>query len=87
LSPEELTCRELVELVTEYLDDALPAGERVRFDRHLEECEDCATYLAQFRTTIAMVGALRAEDVAAATCERLLEHFRGWTAAHPGDPG
>ena len=48
----EMPCRELVELVTEYLEDALPAQDRARFEAHLADCEDCNTYLDQMRQTI-----------------------------------
>ena len=51
----ELTCQELVELLTDYLDGALPAGERARLEAHLAECEACDAYLAQFRTTIRLI--------------------------------
>ncbi|HEX2086073.1 MAG TPA: zf-HC2 domain-containing protein [Solirubrobacteraceae bacterium] len=47
-----MTCRELVELVTEYLEDALPAGRRVRFEEHVAECEGCRAYLAQIRAVV-----------------------------------
>jgi anti-sigma factor RsiW len=48
----DLTCRELVELVTDYLEDELSPGERARFDAHLAECEGCRRYVEQMRTTI-----------------------------------
>jgi len=50
----DLTCRELVELVTDYLDDALPAPERKRFEAHLAACEGCDRYVEQIRTTVAL---------------------------------
>jgi anti-sigma factor RsiW len=50
----DLTCRELVELVTEYLEDALPAAERARFEAHLAACEGCEAYVEQMRSTIAI---------------------------------
>ena len=50
-----LTCQELVELVTDYFEDALPESERTRFDAHLDECEGCRLYLDQMRTTIRLV--------------------------------
>jgi len=52
-----LTCRELVELVTDYLEDALPPAERARFEAHVAECGGCAGYVAQMRTTVHLVGA------------------------------
>jgi anti-sigma factor RsiW len=78
MSTTELTCQELVELVTEYLDGALSPEERARFERHLSICPGCRTYLEQFRETIAITGALREEDVSPAAREELLTQFRDW---------
>lgn len=50
--PRDLTCRELAELVMEYLDDALPVAERAAFEAHLAECEDCIVYLRSYRDTL-----------------------------------
>jgi anti-sigma factor RsiW len=52
---EAMTCQQLVELVTDYLEDALTPEERVRFDAHLEVCPGCVTYLEQIRTTMQLV--------------------------------
>jgi anti-sigma factor RsiW len=56
----DLTCRELVELVTDYLDSALPDAERVRFETHMASCEGCDRYVEQIRTTVALTGEARA---------------------------
>ena len=74
----ELTCRELVELVTEYLEGALPAAERQRFEEHLAECPYCQTYLAQMRRTIALVGKLSETTIDPGVEEELLQCFRDW---------
>jgi anti-sigma factor RsiW len=50
--PRDLTCRELAELVMDYLDDALPAADRAAFEAHLAECEDCVVYLRSYRDTV-----------------------------------
>ena len=78
MSTNGLTCQELVELVTAYLDDALPPAERVRFDDHLALCPGCATYVEQFRDTIALTGTLREEDVSVDARNELLAQFRNW---------
>jgi len=52
-------CRELVELVTDYLDGVLPAHERAGIDAHLARCEGCTAYVGQFRATIALIGQTR----------------------------
>jgi anti-sigma factor RsiW len=73
-----ITCRELVELVTDYLEDALPAAERARFEEHLAECEHCTEYVAQMRTTIGVLGRLPADSLPDAVRDRLLAAFRDW---------
>ena len=78
MSTIALSCRELVELVTDYFEDALPAPERARFDAHIAGCEHCTVYLEQMRTTIRLTGRLRAEELAPESVDPLLEAFRGW---------
>jgi anti-sigma factor RsiW len=74
----ELTCAELVELVTDYLEGRLPDPERRRFDEHLTGCDGCTAYVEQMRTTIAVAGRVPAPGLPAELQERLLEAFRGW---------
>lgn len=77
---EQLSCRELVELVTDYLEGALSAEERLRFEEHIGPCDGCRVYLEQMRRTILLLGHLR-EDVLSPEAEStLLEAFRGWRA-------
>ena len=54
---EELSCQELVELVTEYFEDAMAPEERQRFDAHVADCPGCEIYLEQMRTTLALTRA------------------------------
>jgi len=77
----ELTCAEVVELVTAYLDDALPPRDRERFEEHLVFCDGCDNYLDQMRRTISATGRLRETDFPPALQERLLETFRAWKPA------
>ena len=74
----ELTCQELVELITDYLEDALPVSERARFEVHIRTCDGCDVYLAQMRTTIRLIGTLAENQVDPAARERLLLLFRDW---------
>jgi anti-sigma factor RsiW len=76
--PEEMTCRELVEVITDYLEGTMPASERARFEAHLRECPYCKNYLEQMRETIATVGELREEALEPRVRERMLDAFRGW---------
>jgi predicted anti-sigma-YlaC factor YlaD len=79
--PGELTCKELVELVTEYFEDTLPVEQRIRLEEHLVMCSWCRTYLEQMRETIATTGTLREEDIEPKVRERLLDAFRGFRTA------
>lgn len=81
MTSDDLTCRELVELVTEYLEGAMPPTDRARFEAHVRECEGCAAYLDQVRQTIRLVGRLSEESLLPSTCDELLVHFREWTRA------
>lgn len=74
----EMTCKELVELVTDYFEDALPASERLRFEDHLAGCVPCTRYLEQMRRTILVVGRLREDDLSTEVREDLLTLFRAW---------
>src|SRR4029078_2856557 len=75
-----LSCREVVELVTAYLEGALTEAEEVRFEEHLEMCEGCAAYLDQMRRTIDVAGGLDPEAVDVEACDRLIHAFRTWRA-------
>jgi anti-sigma factor RsiW len=75
---DELTCKEIVELVTAYLENALRADERERFDAHLSGCEACTEYLAQMRLTIAAVGNLSEIDVTPSALRELQNAFRSF---------
>jgi anti-sigma factor RsiW len=78
LPAPRLTCREVVELLSDYLEDGLSAGERARVDAHLATCPDCLAYLTQLRTTIGALGRLREDDVPRPMLARLVDAFRGW---------
>jgi anti-sigma factor RsiW len=80
-SQPELTCRELVELVTDYLEDRLARQDRARFEVHLAECEYCATYVEQMGQTIRTLGRLPEESLSPEARDALLEAFRHWPAA------
>jgi predicted anti-sigma-YlaC factor YlaD len=78
-APEkELTCQELVEIVSDYLEGALPEEDRERFDAHLQECEGCRRYLDQMRTTIRVVGTLTEDVLDPNARDELLLVFREW---------
>lgn len=80
----ELTCQQLVELVTDYFEDALPPPDRARFEAHLADCPGCDAYLGQMRTTLEVVGAT-AELETRPEVSALLDRFREWKRS--GSPG
>jgi anti-sigma factor (TIGR02949 family) len=61
---DDLSCMELVDVLTEYLDGELNEGQRRRIERHLQGCEGCRAALDQFQTVIRLAGRLTAADVA-----------------------
>ncbi len=77
-SSNELVCQELVELITDYLEDALTRSQRRRFEAHLAACEHCAEYLEQMRETIRLTGHLRADDLTPAMREEFTDLYRRW---------
>jgi anti-sigma factor RsiW len=76
--PPELTCQELVELVTDYLEHALSPAEQARFEAHLAGCRGCRTYVEQMRLTIQAVGAVPEETIPSDARDTLLAAFRHW---------
>ena len=74
-----MTCQELVELVTDYLEGALGREDAARFEEHVAACPGCEVYLEQVRSTIAVTRA-SGERVEPSTVSPLLDAFRGWRA-------
>lgn len=77
-SADHVTCQEVVELVTDYFEGALPADVADLFEQHLNFCEGCVSYVDQMRSTVSVVGRIREQDVPPETRERLLTAFRDW---------
>ena len=73
-----MTCKQLVELVTEYLDGALAPDDVARFEEHVVSCPPCQAHLAQMRRTIDMVGRIPEESLSTRAERDLLEAFRDW---------
>lgn len=80
VSSRGLSCRELVDLVTSYFEDALPAAERNRFEEHVGMCAGCHAHIEQMRVTIATVGSLDPETLDPAVRDAMLAAFRDWKA-------
>lgn len=80
MSGEDLTCKEVVGIVSDYLEGALSPEDRARFDAHLRVCDGCTSYLEQMRETIRLTGMLTEEQVPVEQRERLRQAFRDWKA-------
>lgn len=78
MTAPELTCAELVEVVTDYVEGRMPVERRLLFEEHLAVCSWCETYVAQMRDTIRLTGTLREEDVTAEVRDALLAAVRDW---------
>jgi anti-sigma factor RsiW len=78
VAPNNLSCKELVELVTDYLEGALPRVEHARFEQHIAGCRGCTTYLDQMRLTINALGTLTEDSLEPQAKEELLQLFRDW---------
>ena len=73
-----LACQEVVEMVTDYLEGALPTADRRRFEAHLADCPHCTEYLAQIRETIRLTGRVEPEDMTLAMRTDLTELYIRW---------
>lgn len=74
----QMVCKELVKVITGYLEGTMPPEDRARFERHLAECDGCQAYLDQMRETIAALGSLPPESISPEMERRLLDAFRDW---------
>jgi anti-sigma factor RsiW len=82
-SEREITCQELTEVLTDYLEGAMPVADRLRLEAHLAICEGCASYVTQMRQTIRTMRNLRSEQVEATVPDDVLEAFRAWRRNEP----
>jgi len=79
----EMACKELEELVTEYLEGTLPPADQRRFGDHLDDCPYCVTYLDQMRQTIRTLGRLTEDDLSEDAKQDLFRIFRDWKKEPP----
>jgi predicted anti-sigma-YlaC factor YlaD len=83
MAVREITCNELVEIVTDYLEGRMEPERRLLFEEHVAFCSWCQTYLEQMRETIRLTGTLTEEDLSPETRDTLLDVFRNWKAEGP----
>ena len=75
---DEMSCRELVGVITDYIEGVLPPADRKRFEEHLAICPGCQTYLDQMRLTIRATGRLSEDSIPSEAKNSLLQAFRDW---------
>jgi anti-sigma factor RsiW len=85
--PAVLQCKEVVELVSEFLGSALAPVDRARLEQHLLVCPPCTLHVAQVRATIAHIATLRDGDAPVEVTPALVDLFRQWKKKRTGDDG
>jgi anti-sigma factor RsiW len=79
-----MTCRQVVELMTDYLEGALSPSDRLRFEQHIAGCDGCRAYLAQLATTRKVLSKLADEPIPAGLQAELVQAFRNWKSRIQG---
>lgn len=86
MTSDELSCQEVVGLVTEYLEAALLPATQALFEEHVADCSGCQTYLEQIQQTIDLLRKLAEEPMFPETRQQLLHIFQTWkNTPHPGE--
>jgi anti-sigma factor RsiW len=83
--PAMLECRQVVEVVSDFLGGAMTPEDRARLEQHLLVCPPCTLHIAQMRATIEHIAALRREPVPAEVAPALVSAFRQWAKKRAGD--
>ena len=78
-----MSCKEFVELATDYLEGALPQEDARRFDEHMDACPWCSRYFEQLKVTLRTVGRIPEESISADARDALLHAFRDWNTVFP----
>lgn len=81
-TPREVPCQQIVEMVTDYLENALSRRDRRRFEHHIAGCEHCTAYLAQMRETLRLTGRLVPEDLSPEMRDEFSDIYRRWQSGH-----
>ena len=75
---DEMSCKELVEVITDYLEGGLSPADRQRFEQHLAACPHCVNYLEQMKISVRALGRLTEDSIPPESRDDLLRVFRGW---------
>ena len=78
MSEQTLTCHDVVEIITDYLEDALSPADRLRVEDHLRACPGCTTYLEQMREMIRLTGTVNEDEIPEEQRQQLQDAFRAW---------
>lgn len=78
MNENELNCQGVVELVTDYLENALLPTMKEQFEEHVAECPGCQNYVEQIQLTISMLRQISQEPTSAITKQELLQVFQNW---------
>ncbi len=78
MSYSMLDCKQVIELVTDYLEGSMEADERLQFERHVAICPPCRAFLGQMRETIRISGELKEEQLSPEARQGLIDAFRHW---------
>lgn len=81
-----LSCQQITELVTDYLEGRMGLADRMRFHVHLGMCKHCRAYLRQMKATVAALGHLPDEPMPDDVRDELRERFASWQAAKIAAP-
>lgn len=84
LAHRQLVCQQAVELVTDYLEEALSRADRRRFEKHLAGCPHCTEYLAQIRATISLTGRITEDDLSPQMRDDFSALYQRWQEDRDG---
>jgi anti-sigma factor RsiW len=76
------SCKQVTDLVTGYVEGALPAAERLAFEQHVAVCPPCRAYFAQMRAVVRVAGSLQEDDLPEDVRENVVNAFRDWKRDH-----
>ena len=71
-----LSCQQVVEVITDYLEGSMGWRDRRRFEKHLRACDGCTLYLAQMRETLSLLGTVPVDTLPSEAQSTLLDAFR-----------
>lgn len=77
----DLSCRDFVEMVTDYLEESLTFDRWIRFQLHLGVCRGCRTYLKQMKETVRRLGDLQRDPPPEAVRQELQRRFQAWAGS------